>query len=177
MSTPKQNSRVRALTEADAASYRALRLRALREEPEAFLITPEEEGLNTIEEFARRLRAEWSGPEGGLFGAFEAGALVGLCGYGREKRIKYRHKAFIWGMYVAPEARGRGLGRELLAAALDRLRSLPDVEQVNLQVTAVNAAAAELYRSMGFVRIGLEPRSMRVGDRYLDDETMALRLR
>jgi ribosomal-protein-alanine N-acetyltransferase len=55
---------------------------------------------------------------------------------------------------VAPEARGLGLGRELMAAALAAGRNA-GASEVFLEVGADNAAAIGLYASLGFRRSGL----------------------
>lgn len=48
--------------------------------------------------------------------------------------------------------------------------------QIQLCVNVENTKARNLYLSLGFKPFGLEPRSMRVGDKYFDEEHMALRL-
>lgn len=58
-------------------------------------------------------------------------------------------------MYVAHEARGRGVGRALLLAAIERARALSGVEQIHLAVTTHNSAARALYVSVGFVAYGM----------------------
>lgn len=57
---------------------------------------------------------------------------------------------------IAPTLRGRGLGRELLALALQRARE-EGATTVDLYVFEDNAAARTLYRSCGFVHIGEDP--------------------
>ena len=52
-------------------------------------------------------------------------------------------------LYVGDAARGQGLGRELVAAALDRARNR-GCRRVELDVNQGNAAALALYESMGF---------------------------
>lgn len=74
----------------------------------------------------------------------------------RERHRKLAHKAFVWGMYVAPEARNAGVGRALVGEALRRARAMPGVRQVNLGVNAANAPAIALYERMGFVPFGIE---------------------
>ncbi len=163
---------IRVLTEADAAEFRALRLRGLREEPESFGSAYEESVDTPLEEFARRLK----GSEGSfILGAF-APNLIGTVGCHRKEGLKLRHKAVIWGMYVTPEWRGRALGRALLADAIARAREVERLEQLLLQVGIGNAAAFALYRSLGFVVYGTELRGLKIGAGYHDEYLMMLEL-
>jgi ribosomal protein S18 acetylase RimI-like enzyme len=52
---------------------------------------------------------------------------------------------------VLPHLRGRGIGRALLTLATLGYASV-DVETIQLEVTAANEAAVNLYQSMGFKR-------------------------
>ena len=79
-------------------------------------------------------------------------------------------------MYVAPEARGRALGRALMVEALARAAVLPGIEQVHLGVVTTNTAARALYLSLGFTIYGTERHALKLGDRYVDEELMALAL-
>ena len=58
---------------------------------------------------------------------------------------------------VAPEAAGRGLGRRLLNALLERCRAR-SLSRVTLEVSAKNPAAIELYESCGFCVVGRRPK-------------------
>ena len=166
---------IRVLTEADVDLYRPLRLRALREEPQAFGSSYEELVARPVEEMARRLRPD---PATGTvtLGAFDPD-LVGTVGLLRESGLKMQHKAMVWGVYTVPEVRGRGVGRALLTAILAHARTVPGLEQVHLTVTTVNPIAQALYESFGFVTYGVEPRSLRLAERYLDERLMVLMLR
>ena len=170
---------VRLLTASDAAALRVLRLRALREHPDAFGSSAEEEEGISVAAWAERIAGK--GPGTGVVGAFDSSGdgarLVGLVGFVRETRRKLAHKAWIWGMYVAPEARGASAGRALFDAALDALRACDGVEIVTLSVVIGNEAARALYASKGFEPFALERDAMKVHGRYLDEESMALRLR
>jgi GNAT superfamily N-acetyltransferase len=77
---------------------------------------------------------------------------------GREKR---RHIAWIYRMYVAASAAGRGVGRDLLAAAIARAEQLPGVTKLNLTVAAHNLRAVALYEAAGFVPFSREPDAFR----------------
>lgn len=166
---------VRVLEPAEADALYALRLEALRGDPDAFLTTYEEERRRTAADFAERLADRARDPACAVVGGFTGGALVGMVGTVRGRRAREQHKATLWGLWVAPAARRRGLARALSSAALDQLRSAGGVEQVQLLVTSSQAAARALYLSLGFVRFGLEPRAMKLGNgRYLDEEHMVL---
>jgi ribosomal protein S18 acetylase RimI-like enzyme len=167
---------VRPLTQADAEAFRALRLRGLREEPDPFLSTYDEEQAWPVERTRAHLGSLREAEADAVLGAFEGGVLVGALGVARERQRKARHLAKLWGMYVAPEARGRGHGRALLDAALERLRGVPGVEQVHLTVITTDEAARRLYQRAGFTVVGLLRGAMKDGDRYLDEELMVCRL-
>jgi peroxiredoxin/ribosomal protein S18 acetylase RimI-like enzyme len=163
---------VRMLREDDADAFRSLRLRALREEPMPFLTTLEEEEKRAAEDFAAPLRRH---PDGtGVLGAFRGRALVGMLGFHRHAAAKARHRAQLWGMYVAPEARRRGFGKALLAGAIERLRALGDVEQIELTVVQRDEPARSLYLSAGFQVEGVLKRAMKVGREYLDEDVLVL---
>jgi putative acetyltransferase len=72
---------------------------------------------------------------------------------------------------VAPASQGRGLGRALFAALLNRVRtSMPEIERVELVARAGNARAIDLYRSLGFREEGRLTRRVRDPDRHIDDD-------
>lgn len=58
---------------------------------------------------------------------------------------------------VAPDARRRGIGTQLLGALLDRARE-HGAQAVWLEVRASNAAARSFYRGLGFMAAGVRPR-------------------
>jgi ribosomal protein S18 acetylase RimI-like enzyme len=165
---------IRPLAPADAGAYRELRLRALREHPDAFGRAPDE--VDAVEVWAERFRVDPGSDLDFTLGAFEGDTLVGVAGCRRERLVKHRHTAYIWGMYVAPEHRGAGLGRRLFLTAVGRARTWPDLESLWLEVTTTNRGARALYASCGFRTIAIKPRTLKVDDRYYDEELMMLDL-
>ncbi len=163
---------IRILTGSDAAEFRTLRLRALREEPESFGASEAEFAATSIGDVANRLRASDSAF---VLGAV-APALVGTVGFHRREGAKKRHKGIIWGVYVAPEYRGQKLARALMEAAIARASTLPGLECLNLTVALRNQAAHRLYQSIGFKSYGVDRRSMKLGAEYIDEDLMELRL-
>ncbi|KJE22554.1 acetyltransferase [Frankia torreyi] len=77
----------------------------------------------------------------------------GMRGYSVAVRSTTRGLAWFLGLGVEPDSRGRGFGRRLADASLDRLRA-QGLDRVRLTVDGENAAAVRLYRRLGFVRLG-----------------------
>ena len=164
---------VRRLTEADAAEFWRLRREALEREPASFGESAEEHLRISPATIAERLGAN---SENFVYGVFDHGALVATAGFYREQRIKRRHKGVVWGVYVDPAYRGRGLGRAVITALLDSVRALPDLKSVYLSVTSSQSAARNLYASLGFRSFGVEQHALAVDGRYFDEEHMILEL-
>lgn len=165
--------RIRRLTPKDAAAFQTLRLAALKDTPSAFGSSYEEEKDFPASFIEGRLAEK---ADRGPFGAFEGETLVGLVALGRENMLKLAHKALIWGLYVKPEARGKGIARALLLEALSLARSVSEVKQVNLCVNASNADAIHLYESVGLKAFGREPGAMCIDGELQDEIHMYLRL-
>lgn len=148
---------IRRLEPADAACYQRLRLRGLREHPEAFTSAYEEVLLQPLSTPERRLAS----PDEKVWGAFAGGMLAGMIGLNHETRLHNRHKATLVGMYVAQEFAGLGLGQALIQTVLQEARD-SQVTLIVLTVTEGNQAALALYRRAGFSAFGAEPDAVRV---------------
>jgi ribosomal protein S18 acetylase RimI-like enzyme len=81
-----------------------------------------------------------------------------LVGAGPDGLAVLRFRPAIWSealecylaeLYVAPELRGRGLGRALMHAAIELARSR-DADHMDLGTGAQDVAARALYESLGF---------------------------
>jgi RimJ/RimL family protein N-acetyltransferase len=163
---------VRRLAREDAAIYRSLRLAALESEPEAFSADLDQEREQEIGWFERRLTS----PEpSATFGAFIADRLVGTASLIVDPSAKQRHRGLVVGVFVAPEARGRRLGFELLGRLLDYAARRIDV--VDLAVATDNVSARALYARLGFQPYGIMRDALRVNGRSIDEELLSLNLR
>jgi ribosomal protein S18 acetylase RimI-like enzyme len=160
---------IRRLGDADVADYREIRLAALEDEPESFGAVHAIEASRPLSFFAERLASSL------VVGAYNGALIVGMVGCKQEEATKKSHKGFIWGFYVRPEWRRRGVGSALVAELIHAAGQV--VEQLTLAVVAQNVAAISLYTRFGFAVYGVEPRSLKGAEGYSDEVLMALRLR
>jgi putative acetyltransferase len=87
-------------------------------------------------------------PDVALFIAREGGVLLGCGAY----RLQGDGSAEVKSMFVMPGARGRGIGRAILAAIEDAVRGR--VTTLRLETGIKQDAAIRLYESAGFRRRG-----------------------
>lgn len=160
------------LTDADRAPYQAFLTVGLRTHTDAFRLSVGDEAGAAF-------------PTRGTADSFTIAAVdtatgrwLGVVSFAREgnTREKLRHKGLLFRMYVSAESAGKGIGRVLIQAVIDRARSLPNLEQINLTVIASNDRAVRLYTSFGFVTFSHERRAIKYNGQYFDELTMALRL-
>jgi RimJ/RimL family protein N-acetyltransferase len=165
--------RVRALGPDDAPAWIALRREALSSSPFAFSASPQDDrGLSL--EFMRSSLTDAA--RSVVFGAFDGLSLVGSAGVVRFEELKFRHKALIWGVFVAPAVRRRGVGSALLGAAVERARSWPGILQIHLAVSETAEAARQMYVRAGFREWGKEPRAVQWEGRFAAEHHLVLDL-
>jgi ribosomal protein S18 acetylase RimI-like enzyme len=164
----------RKVAESELDEFRRIRLLALRESPTAFGSSFEESSVHPDEYFTGLIKVEDS--DGMLCGAWDGNHLCGVGGLRRDGRLKQRHRASIWGMYVEPDRRGKRVGHAILDRLLAKARAIPELAIIMLTVEASNAPALRLYSQFGFVKVGTEPMALRVDGRYWDLDQMALHL-
>jgi ribosomal protein S18 acetylase RimI-like enzyme len=157
---------IRRLMPDDAASFRAIRLEALKANPELLRSTFEIEDKLDVVWFAGRLE------DAHIVGAFRDGKLVGTAGFAIQQGQPNAHKGKLFGMYVRSSSRNLGIGRLLLSAVLDVVRE--NVELIQLSVVRENRPARRLYESVGFLEFGVETKASKYGDKYYDEALMAL---
>jgi RimJ/RimL family protein N-acetyltransferase len=168
---------IRQLTDTDALAYHELRLRGLREHPEAFTSSFEEESRKPLAWAQTRLAHSPAAAYNFVLGALSDATLIGILGVSVEPRAKSKHKGNVFGMYVAPEYAGRGVGQRLLTTCIQRAREVPGLEQLQLTVTEGNVRAKTLYEKAGFRAFGLEQNALKIGGQYFDKCHMTLDLR
>lgn len=137
---------MRLLSSAEWAQLRDLRLTAVRDSPESFLSTFEEQVGWTDDDWrAEASRGDW------LVETVDA-QPVAMLGATAETDIadSERYLSYLW---VAPTHRRHGLAAGLVRAMLGRLRAA-GVVRAWLWVLGENDAARQLYEKLGFLSTG-----------------------
>lgn len=152
--------RVRVLSEDEWPTYRDVRLRALRESPEAFVASAEEEEAFGDEiwvkrmERSRRLLAE------------DGDNVIGVVSVGTGHRTRIPGAGELFGLWVEAPRRGSGVARKLMEEAAAVGRDL-GLRQLLYWVGTDNGRAVAFASSFGF-RPTDDRRPMRI--RGLDDD-------
>lgn len=144
--------------------YKKIRLEALETDPQAFGSAFEEEEKLTEEEWRRRIQ--------GVLFAFFDGQIVGIASVVFQNRVKIGHIANIYGVYVKPAFRRKGVGKKLLEAALEEVMRNKKIDKVKLTVNPLQTEAVRLYEDMGFTAVGTMKKEIKIGDVYYDEVLM-----
>ncbi|MFT8320465.1 MAG: GNAT family N-acetyltransferase [Bacillus sp. (in: firmicutes)] len=162
---------IRELTAKDAKSYWQLRLKTLRQNPNSFLVTIEEEE-NKAQPIKKAIM-QLKDPTRLTFGAFYNNQLIGAITLQKEVFIKIKHKGSVLSFFVEKDFRGNGIGRGLLQKIISTANEY-QIEQLLLSVVSTNERAIQLYQSIGFTSIGTEKRALKVDNQYFDEQHMVL---
>ena len=146
-------------------------MRALADSPTAF-------GSDLSEDEAKP-ESVWAGrcaptPRSAIFVAVDdAGALVGMTGIACDGRVKTGHLGNIWGVFVAPEARGNRVGVRLIEAALNWAGER-GLRRASLTVETGNAPAIATYLKAGFTVYGVDREVLLIDGKFYDELLMAV---
>lgn len=168
---------IRRLGGADAHRFKAMRVDAAKESPASVKPTPEEELEKSIDDFQKKLGWDSYNFILGASDGSNGDRLVGIAGLRRERGKKIHHTATLWGIYVIPQYRARGIAKLLVRAILDIAGEIAEITQIKLCVHTRNAPARQLYTSSGFKTYGIERNVIRIGEESFDEELMMMTLR
>ncbi|UPO86110.1 GNAT family N-acetyltransferase [Niallia sp. Man26] len=160
---------VRVLKPKDAKDYWNLRLTTLKQHPDAFLLTVEEEQKRLYP--IKRITALLKDPTRVTIGAFMDERLVGSITLQKETYKKIKHKASVLSFFIEDDFRNKGIGKRLLTEVIT-LAKRYEIEQLLLAVVSTNAGAIALYESFGFTVFGLEKNALKVDGQYFDEQHM-----
>ncbi|HSJ37380.1 MAG TPA: GNAT family N-acetyltransferase [Planococcus sp. (in: firmicutes)] len=159
---------IKIMTPQDAEAYYILRLEALLDSPDAFS-TLYEDALNRPID---KTRANLASEDAVTFGAYEEGRLIGNMTLTRNTVPKMNHRAFIVAVYVSPQFRGTGVANALMEQLMEYADGWEGLERLDLMVASHNLRAKNFYLRYGFEIYGIEIHSMKMGERYIDEDLM-----
>ncbi len=161
--------RVRRAAPADAPALVALAEAVAREDGRWILTT---ESWRSVRDERRSLKAAQTHRDAAVYVAEEDGVVLGRLSLARDPLPASRHVADL-GLMVAADARRRGIGRMLLAQAVEWARE-HGVRKLELHVFPWNEPALRLYESFGFEREGYRKRHYERDGEEVDAILMAL---
>jgi RimJ/RimL family protein N-acetyltransferase len=162
---------IKEILSAQIEQYKMFLATALQSDEESLLITLKD---NSHAPFPTKDRNDSF-----TLGAYAKNVLAGVVSFARdgEDREKLRHKGIIFSMYVSKEFRGHGIAKELLEELIKRVKTISDIEQINLIVITSNSRAKQLYEKFGFEKFGTEQNSIKWEGKYFSEDQMVLRLK
>lgn len=144
---------IRAVAPDEWEKFKALRLRALEESPGAFGSTLEAERMLDVDIWKRWVAERGPDePERRVLIAEEGEAWVGCATLSGDAYEADLFKLF--DLWVAPEARRRGVGRRLVEALVDFAKASETRKRIILQVGEDSAPARALFEACGFTDTG-----------------------
>jgi len=141
--------------------YRDLRLRALREDPEAFSSSYAATQEQPDEYWKDRLAEALRGERSWLLFAKEGDKLVGMIGAFVE--AKSSDTATVVSVYVPREERGKGVSAALMEEMLRVLSESAELRKAELVVNVSQSQAIQLYLRFGFRETGRQPSTTGAG--------------
>ena len=128
----------------------------------------------TLEQEREWIKSHNENPNHLLIVAEIEGQVVGSIDFcnGHRKRIAHTGE---FGMGVAKDARGLGIGRLLLLELIAWAKTNSVIEKINLCVHHTNTRAIAMYEKYGFVKEGLRTKDLKYSDtEYVDTVLMGL---
>lgn len=152
---------IRRLAKNDANELRALRLFALKESPASFGISYKEEKAKSLQETKKDILKDI------ILSAFDdEGHMIAVaCCHGNVLE-KLAHKAHIYGIYVKPEWRSRGIMNCLLRQILRKAQRKHSVMLAS--ITMGNEIALSCFTKLGFEIHFTEKHALREGRTWYD---------
>ena len=160
---------IRPLNENDLDEFIRIRLEGLQKDPAAFGAAYED-GVDRNKTYHN---LKQKNEEDFILGYFDQDILLGIIGFFKNNRLKKKHKAMIWGMYVSKNARGKGIGRQLMEKCIQKAQQLKGLQKINLSVIHTQSNAIYLYQKLGFETYGKETASLLVDGQSYDEIFMS----
>jgi RimJ/RimL family protein N-acetyltransferase len=141
-----------------ARQYRQIRLESLKNHPESFTSTYEEQ--NKLPKLKLEEEIERESKDLFVVGAFDREEIIGICGFipfGLSDYLGLKNAGTIVQMYVKPAYSGRKIGLNLIRATFQEAFKITNIDRVVLGVKEDNLRAIRVYEQAGFQLYPPEP--------------------
>ena len=167
---------IREITPKDAEAFRELRRASVMQNEGGFASALDEWISKSLTEISEILEDEFTSPNDFILGAFEQEQLVGMIGFFRPARPKLERHGHIWGTFLLPAYRNKGIAGKLLDELVKRAKQMQGIEQIQLTTLNQYKSSVLLYKSRGFRVFATEKAAVKVGDDVYDELYMQLSL-
>lgn len=141
---------IKIIKESDWQTFKDIRLRSLKDSPEAFGYTYDQASKESDQQWQDRCKTRPNQKALPLLAEIDGEPCGVIWGVIRSPK---ETTANVYKMWVSPDARGLGVGRALLETIINWSRE-QGMESVTLGVYTSNAPAIALYKSLGFKPCG-----------------------
>jgi RimJ/RimL family protein N-acetyltransferase len=155
---------IKQLAEADWLAFSQIRLKALLTDPKVFGSNYELESKSTEAEWRERLQAT----RNAIFMVYENDDPIGVTAVGIDREDPTGKTALLWGTWLAPAARRKGLSELLYKTRIDWARQQPAVEKIVVSHRESNLASKKANQKHGFVFTHIEEKTWTDGG--IEDE-------
>ncbi len=137
---------IRQLTENDWREFSQVRLKALQTDPNVFGSNYQKESQMTEAEWRSRLQED-----NAIFLIFENETPIGMTGVSFDRNDPTKKTALLWGSWLAPHFRGKGLSELMYQARINWAKEQPTIEKIIVSHRASNLSSKYANRKHGFV--------------------------
>ncbi|MFK7805891.1 MAG: N-acetyltransferase family protein [Anaerolineae bacterium] len=151
---------IRLFQPAEFEEFRTIRREALVSAPDAFSVKVADFDQRPIAPEKARFISNTSDPNRMIAGAWVDGQISGMIGLFQQSEPGFKHRAMAWGVFSSPNARGLGLGKQMLQLLAKETSKIDGVNQIVLSVLASNTQAIHFYKKIGmeqFTPAGNDP--------------------
>lgn len=165
---------IRELNSNEWQLFKAIRLEALKTNPMAFSNTYEDVLKYSDEKWQQQLQDAAQRTDCVFCFAFDNKQVIGMNGAWWNNKPITKHVAEVFGVFVNPAYRGKGIGKRLMQSIIDEVGKIPQFTKVKLGVTATNLPALKLYESCGLKVVGKHEKELKFGDEFYDELLMEM---
>lgn len=134
----------------DWERFRAVRLEALRSDPGVFSARLADALARSDEGWQDFLR----NPNTAVFGVFDGEQMIGITGISIDREDPTGETAMLWGSWLRPDYRGRGISKAMYEARLGWAKAHPICKKVVVSHRESNIASRNANQKNGFRFVG-----------------------